>query len=52
MARSIAAGIGLAEFPFDGAAGFWRFVDLCEAEGVDSPGRPTVSSAVRRYWKA
>ncbi|HEY6430865.1 MAG TPA: TIGR03619 family F420-dependent LLM class oxidoreductase [Acetobacteraceae bacterium] len=36
MARSIAAGIGLAEFPFDGAAGLWRFVDLCEAEGVDS----------------
>ncbi|HSU05015.1 MAG TPA: TIGR03619 family F420-dependent LLM class oxidoreductase, partial [Acetobacteraceae bacterium] len=36
MARSIAAGVGLAEFPFDGAAGFWRFVDLCEAGGVDS----------------
>ncbi len=36
MARSIAAGMGLAEFPFDGAAGFWRFVDLCEAGGVDS----------------
>ena len=36
MARNIAAGMGLAEFPFDGAAGFWRFVDLCEAGGVDS----------------
>jgi probable F420-dependent oxidoreductase len=36
MARNIAAGVGLAEFPFDGAAGFWRFVDLCEAGGVDS----------------
>lgn len=36
MARKIAAGLGLAEFPFDGAAGFWRFVDLCEAGGVDS----------------
>jgi probable F420-dependent oxidoreductase len=36
MARNIAAGMGLAEFPFDGAFGFWRFVDLCEAGGVDS----------------
>ncbi len=36
MARSIAAGVGLAEFPFDAAPGFWRFVDLCEAGGVDS----------------
>jgi probable F420-dependent oxidoreductase len=36
MARSIAAGVGLAEFPFDGAKGFWRFVDLCESGGADS----------------
>ena len=36
MTRSIAAGVGLAEFPFDAAPGFWRFVDLCEAGGVDS----------------
>jgi len=36
MARSIAAGMGLAEFPFGGASGFWRVVDLCEAGGVDS----------------
>jgi probable F420-dependent oxidoreductase len=36
MTRNIAAGIGLAEFPFGGADGFWRFVDLCEVGGVDS----------------
>jgi len=36
MARNIAAGMGLAEFPFDGASGFWHFVDLCEAGGIDS----------------
>jgi probable F420-dependent oxidoreductase len=36
MGRSIAAGVGLAEYPFDSVAGFWRFVDLCEEGGVDS----------------
>ncbi len=36
MSRTIAIGLGLQEFPFEGAAGFWRWVDLCEAEGVDS----------------
>jgi probable F420-dependent oxidoreductase len=36
MARNIAAGVGLAEFPFETTSGFWRFVDLCEASGVDS----------------
>ncbi|HET8995897.1 MAG TPA: LLM class flavin-dependent oxidoreductase [Acetobacteraceae bacterium] len=36
MARSIAVGLGIMEFPFDGADGFWRWVDLCEAGGVDS----------------
>jgi probable F420-dependent oxidoreductase len=36
MQRSIAVGVGLMEFPFDGAEGFWRWVDLCEAGGVDS----------------
>ncbi len=34
--RKIAAGLGLAEFPFDTISGFWRFVDLCEAGGVNS----------------
>ncbi len=36
MARTIAAGIGLAEYPFRTASGFWRWVDLCEQTGVDS----------------
>lgn len=36
MSRTIAAGIGLAEFPFRTVAGFWRWVDLCEQGGVDS----------------
>ena len=34
--RSIAVGLGIMEFPFDTADGFWRWVDLCEAGGVDS----------------
>ena len=36
MARSIAVGLGLMEFPFSSTDGFWRWVDLCEAGGVDS----------------
>jgi probable F420-dependent oxidoreductase len=36
MSRNVAVGLGLMEFPFAGAAGFWRWVDLCEAGGVDS----------------
>ena len=32
----IAVGLGLMEFPFADAAGYWRFVDMCEAGGVDS----------------
>src|SRR5271156_6357268 len=36
MARSIAVGLGLMEFPFSGPAAFWRWVDLCEAGGIDS----------------
>ena len=34
--RSIAVGLGIMEFPFDAADGFWRWVDLCESGGVDS----------------
>lgn len=35
--RRIAIGLGLAEFPFATGAGYWRWVDLCEASGgVDS----------------
>jgi probable F420-dependent oxidoreductase len=33
---SVAVGLGLMEFPFSGAASYWRWVDLCEAGGVDS----------------
>lgn len=33
---SIAVGLGLMELPFAGARGYWRWVDLCEAGGVDS----------------
>ncbi len=36
MARSIAVGVGLMEFPFSSTDGFWRWVDLCEAGGIDS----------------
>src|SRR5205814_1610465 len=36
MPRTIAAGIGLAEYPFQTPSGFWRWVDLCEQGGVDS----------------
>ncbi|MCP5151897.1 MAG: LLM class flavin-dependent oxidoreductase [Chromatiales bacterium] len=32
----VAAGLGLTEFPFSGPRAFWRWVDLCEAGGVDS----------------
>jgi probable F420-dependent oxidoreductase len=34
--RHVAVGLGLAEFPFAGMGGFWRWVDLCEQGGVDS----------------
>ena len=30
------AGVGIANFTFDDAKGFWQWVDLCEAGGVDS----------------
>ena len=33
---TISAGLGIANFPFAGARDFWRWVDLCEAGGVDS----------------
>lgn len=36
VARTVAIGLGLMEFPFAGAAGYWRWVDLCESGGVDS----------------
>jgi probable F420-dependent oxidoreductase len=33
---SVAIGLGLMEYPFAGAGDYWRWVDLCEAGGVDS----------------
>ena len=32
----IGAGIGIANFTFDDARGFWQWVDLCDNGGVDS----------------
>jgi len=32
----VAIGLGCAEFPFSGAAAYWRWIDICEAGGVDS----------------
>jgi hypothetical protein len=43
MPRNVAVGLGLMEFSFTGIGGFWRWVDLCEAGGVDRCGRPTAS---------
>ena len=33
---TISAGIGIANFPFEDARGFWKWVDLCERGGLDS----------------
>ena len=33
---TVAVGLGLMEFPFTGAQGYWRWVDLAESGGVDS----------------
>src|SRR5215471_11649056 len=33
---TISVGMGIAAFPFADARGFWQWVDLCEAGGVDS----------------
>ncbi len=36
MSKRVAIGLGLMEFPFAGAGGYWRWVDLCESGAVDS----------------
>jgi probable F420-dependent oxidoreductase len=36
MPLNVALGVGTMEFPFSGAAAYWRWVDLCEAGGIDS----------------
>lgn len=33
---TIGVGVGLSDYPFADAEGYWRWVDMCEAEGVDS----------------
>jgi hypothetical protein len=33
---AIGIGLGCAEFPFSGASAYWRWIDMCEAGGVDS----------------
>ena len=33
---TVAVGIGLMEYPFETANAYWRWVDMCEAGGVDS----------------
>src|SRR5437016_926604 len=36
MPSNVAVGVGTMEFPFSGAEAYWRWVDLCEAGGIDS----------------
>ena len=33
---TVSVGIGIANFPFEDARGFWKWVDLCESGGIDS----------------
>lgn len=33
---TVAIGVGLMDFPFSGAAAYWRWIDMCEAGGIDS----------------
>lgn len=33
---TVSAGLGIANFSFDDARGFWQWVDLCDNGGVDS----------------
>jgi probable F420-dependent oxidoreductase len=33
---TVAVGLGLMEFPFTDARGYWRWVDMAEAGGIDS----------------
>lgn len=36
MSMTYGVGLGIAQFPFANADGFWRWVGLCEEGGVDS----------------
>jgi len=33
---TVAIGLGLMDYPFAGAGDYWRWVDMCEAGGIDS----------------
>ncbi len=33
---TIGLGLGISRFPFESASGYWRWVELCEAGGVNS----------------
>jgi alkanesulfonate monooxygenase SsuD/methylene tetrahydromethanopterin reductase-like flavin-dependent oxidoreductase (luciferase family) len=33
---TIGAGLGIANFPFEDARGFWKWVDVCDNGGIDS----------------
>ncbi len=33
---AIGIGLGMAEFPFSSAKAFWKWVEMCEAGGIDS----------------
>ena len=33
---TVSVGIGIANFPFDDARGFWQWVDVCDNGGIDS----------------
>ena len=50
---SVAVGLGLMEFPFPGAQGYWRWVDLCEAgrRRLDLADRPALEPR-SRCWSA
>ena len=36
MTKLVAVGLGITELPFATAAGYWRWVDMCEQGGIDS----------------
>ena len=49
---TVGIGLGLMELPFSSARGFWRWVDLCEAGGIDSIWQTDRSSAACRSSNA
>jgi len=43
----VGIGLGCAEFPFSGAAAYWRWVDMCEAGGVAANTR---EASIPQTW--